>query len=59
MVRLHQDYFNELKKLTIAYNNSLRRSMNLPWRNSASEMFVNLNIWWNAENIYVWIYVKS
>ena len=33
-----------LKKLNVAYNNSLRRFMGLPWRNSASEMFVNLNI---------------
>ena len=29
---------------TIAYNTSLRRFMGLPWHNSASEMFVNLNI---------------
>ena len=33
-----------LKKLRVANNNSLRRFMGLPWRNSASEMFVNLNI---------------
>ena len=33
-----------LKKLKVAYDNSLRRFMRLPWRNSASEMFVNLNI---------------
>ena len=33
-----------LKKLKVAYNNSLRRFMGLTWRNSASEMFVNLNI---------------
>ena len=33
-----------LKKLKVAYNNSLRRFMRLPWRNRASEMFVNLNI---------------
>ena len=32
------------KKLKVAYNNSLRRFMGLPWRNNASEMFVNLNI---------------
>ena len=32
-----------LKRLKIAYNNSLRRVMLLPWRNSA-EMFVNLGI---------------
>ena len=34
-----------LKKLKIAYNNSLRGFMRLPWPNSASEMFVNLNIY--------------
>ena len=34
----------DLKKLKVAYNNSLRRFMGLPWHNSASEMFVNLNI---------------
>ena len=33
-----------LKKLKVAHNNSLRRFMSLPWHNSASEMFVNLNI---------------
>ena len=33
-----------LKKLKVAYNNSLRRFMILPWRNSASEMFANLSI---------------
>ena len=33
-----------LKKLKITYNNSLRRFMFLPWRNSATEMFVNLGI---------------
>ena len=33
-----------LKKLKVAYNNSLRHFMRLSWRNSASEMFVNLNI---------------
>ena len=33
-----------LKILKVAYNNSLRRFMRLPWRNSVSEMFVNLNI---------------
>ena len=34
-----------LKKLKVACNNnSLRRFMGLPWHNSASEMFVNLNI---------------
>ena len=34
----------ELTKLKLAYNNSLRRFMDLPWHNSAREMFVNLNI---------------
>ena len=33
-----------LTKLKVAHNNSLRRFMGLPWHNSASEMFVNLNI---------------
>ena len=33
-----------MKKLKIAYNNDLRRLLNLPKYNSASEMFVNLNI---------------
>ena len=33
-----------LKKLNVAYNNSSRRFMILPWRNSASEMFANLSI---------------
>ena len=34
-----------MKKLKIAYNNGLRRLLNLPkYNNSASEMFVNLNI---------------
>ena len=33
-----------LKKLKVTYNKSLRRFMGLPWHNSASEMFVNLNI---------------
>ena len=33
-----------VKKLKVAYNNSLRRFMGLPWRNSASEVFVNLDI---------------
>ena len=33
-----------LKKLNVAYNNSLRRFMRVPWRNSASEMFVNLKV---------------
>ena len=33
-----------LKKLKIAYNNSLRHFTRSPWRNNASKMFVNLNI---------------
>ena len=33
-----------MKKLKIAYNNGLRRLLNLPKYSSASEMFVNLNI---------------
>ena len=33
-----------MKKLKIAYNNDLRRLLNLPKYKSASKMFVNLNI---------------
>ena len=33
-----------IKKLKIACNNGIRRLLNLPKYNSASEMFVNLNI---------------
>ena len=33
-----------MKKIKIAYNNSHRRLLSLPKHNSASEMFVNLNI---------------
>ena len=33
-----------MKKINIAYNNSLRRLLSLSKHNSASEMFVNLNI---------------
>ena len=33
-----------MNKLKIAYNNGLRRLLNLPKYNSSSEMFVNLNI---------------
>ena len=33
-----------MKNLKVAYNNSLRRLLGLPSHNSASSMFVNLNI---------------
>ena len=33
-----------MKKLKITYNNSLSKFLNLPKYNSASEMFVNLNM---------------
>ena len=33
-----------MKKLKITYNNGLRRLLNLPKYNSASEMFVKLNV---------------
>ena len=33
-----------MKKLTVAYNNSLRRLLSLPTYNSASEVFAVLNI---------------
>ena len=44
-----------LKKLKIAYNNSLRRFMRLTCRNSASEMFVNLNIYSFDEMLGIFI----
>ena len=34
-----------MKQINIDYHNSLRRLLELPKHNSASEMFVNLNIW--------------
>ena len=48
-VRNHDDKANcistpTMKKLKVAYNNSLRRFMFLQWRNTAPEMFVNLGI---------------
>ena len=33
-----------MRKIKIAYHNGLRRILNLPKYNSASEMFVNLNV---------------
>ena len=33
-----------VKKITVSYNNSLRRFILLPRRNSASEMFADLSI---------------
>ncbi len=33
-----------INKLRVAYNNGLRRLMNLPYNNSASDMFVYLNV---------------
>ena len=33
-----------MKQIKIAYNNSLGQLLSLPKHNSASEMFVNLNI---------------
>ena len=45
-----------LTKLKVAYNNSLRRFMGLPWHNSASEMFVNLNIKSFGELLRVFIH---
>ena len=35
---------SEMKKLKVAYNNSLRRLFSLPTYNGASEMFAVLNI---------------
>ena len=45
-----------LKKLKIAYNNSLRRFMFLPWRNSATEMFVNLGIYSFDEMLRIFVF---
>ena len=45
-----------LKKLKVAYNNSLRRFMGLPWYNSASEKFVNLNIKSFGEMLRCFVY---
>ena len=46
MVRLHQNSFEKIESRIYMYScsNSLRRFMRLPWRNSASGMFVNLSI---------------
>ena len=43
-------------KMKVAYNNSLRRFMGLPWNNSASEMFVNLNIKSFGELLWVFVH---
>ena len=40
---------NAARKLRIAYNISLRRLFGIPKNNSASEMFVQLNILKNLE----------
>ena len=45
-----------LIKLKVAYNNSLRRFMGLPCHNSASEMFVNLNIKSFGEFLQVFVH---
>ena len=45
-----------MKKLKVAYNNSLRRFMGLPWHNSANEMFVNLNITSFGEMLRCFVY---
>ena len=45
-----------LKRLKIAYNNSLLRVMLLPWRNSATEMFVNLGINSFAEMLRIYMF---
>ena len=46
-----------LKKLKIAYNNSLRRFMFLPWRNSATEMFANLGIHSFDEMLRIFVFI--
>ena len=40
----YESTVTSMRKLKIAYKNGLRRILNLPKYNSASEMFVNLNI---------------
>ena len=45
-----------LKKLKIAYNNSLRRFIFLPWRNSATEMFANLGIYSFDEMLRIFVF---
>ena len=45
-----------MKKLKIAYNNSLRRFMFLPWRNSATELFVNLGIHSFDEMLIIFVF---
>ena len=45
-----------MKKLKIAYNNGLKRLLNLPKYNSASEMFVNITFHLSMscyENLYL------
>ena len=42
-----------MKKIRIAYNNSLRRLLSLQKHNSASEMFVNLNILSLGESLFI------
>ena len=44
-----------LKRLKIEYNNSLGRFMFLLWRNSATEMFVNLGINYFDEMLRIYI----
>ena len=48
-----------LKKLKISYNNSLRRFMFLPWRNSATEMFANLHSFDEMLRIFVLAFVSG
>ena len=45
-----------LEKLKVAYNNNLRLFMGLPWHNSATEMFVNLNIKSFGEMLWCFVY---
>ena len=49
----------QLKKIKIAYNNSLRRLLALPKHNSASEMFINLNILSFGELLRKFVYRLS
>ena len=45
-----------MKNLKVAYNNSLRRLLGLPSHNSASGMFVNLNILLFGELLRKYVY---
>ena len=49
-------WFDCTKVPKISYNNSLQRFMFLPWRNSATEMFVNLEIYSFEEMLSIFVF---